>query len=427
METICALASAPGRAGVAVIRVSGPSAFAVGQHVAGTLPPAGQHRVRALKDEAGRLLDRGLVLSFEGPNSFTGEDVVEFQVHGSIASVRAILETLQSHPDVRRAEAGEFTKRALQNGRMDLMQVEGLADLINAETQAQLAQALRTTEGDASAEIERLRVNLVRAAALIEATIDFVDEDVPVDVTPEVMGLIDQANSQISKLLSGIGAAERVRDGFEVAIVGPPNVGKSTLLNYLAGRDAAITSEIAGTTRDVIEVRMEIGGLAVTLLDTAGLRDSDDEIEAKGVELALRRAESADLRVFVGADADWTKLEPRPEDVMLSAKDDAGVHPHGVSGATGAGVPRLLKAIEEELLSRVAGAGLASRDRHRVALEKAKQSLDVAKRCIDEVSDSVDMAAEDLRFAIRQLESVVGRVGVEDLLDEIFSSFCIGK
>ncbi|MEO1556572.1 MAG: tRNA uridine-5-carboxymethylaminomethyl(34) synthesis GTPase MnmE [Pseudomonadota bacterium] len=427
METICALASAPGRAGVAVIRVSGPSAFDVARQLAGTIPTPGQHRVRALRDRAGTLLDRGLVLTFAAPNSFTGEDVVELQVHGSTASVRAVLEALQEHPGVRLAEAGEFTKRALLNGRMDLMQVEGLADLINAETQAQLTQALRTTEGQSSKAIESLRAHLVRAAALIEATIDFVDEDVPVDVMPEVLDLLGEADRQLSDLLQGIGAAERVRDGFEVAIVGPPNVGKSTLLNFLAGRSAAITSEIAGTTRDVIEVRMEIGGLAVTLLDTAGIRDSDDVIEAQGVELAVQRAARADLRLFIGADERWRRVEVKDGDVLLEPKDDLGELPNGISGRTGAGIPRLLKAVEKELSSRVADAGLASRDRHRVALKKARGALTVARASIDLGGDSADMASEDLRFAIGQLESVIGRIGVEDLLDEIFSSFCIGK
>ncbi len=278
MDTIFAQASAPGRAGVAVIRISGPRAFAIAEKITGKRPKGRESALRNLRGAEGEVIDQALMLSFPGPNSFTGEDVVELQVHGSIAVVRAMLSLLATLPETRMAEAGEFTRRALENEKLDLVQVEGLADLIEAETEAQRKQALRVLSGHLGARIEDWRKDLIRAAALLEATIDFADEEVPVDVTPEVDALLTKVGEELQAEARGTYVAERVRNGFEVAIIGAPNAGKSTLLNALAGRDAAITSEIAGTTRDVIEVRMDLGGLPVTLLDTAGLRDSDERL-----------------------------------------------------------------------------------------------------------------------------------------------------
>lgn len=426
METICALASAPGRAGVAVIRVSGPDAFAAGRALAGSLPDPGRHALRVLRDADGAVLDQALVLAFEGPHSFTGEDVVELQVHGSIAVIRAVLAALLLLPGVRPAEAGEFTKRALQNNRMGLTQVEGLGDLIDAETEAQRRQALQVTQGGLAEAVDTLRSDLVRASALMEATIDFVDEDVPVDVGPEVIALVDAAEAALTRLAQGVPAAERIRTGFEVALIGPPNAGKSTLLNHLAGREAAITSEIAGTTRDVIEVRMDVAGLPVTLLDTAGLRDSADEIEAKGVALTQKRAYAADLRIFLMT-GDAIPVTPKPGDLVLTAKDDTGAHSVGISGKTGAGADRLMQSLSDALSGRVADAGLASNARHAGALASALEALAVARPLIDLGPEHYDIVAEEVRSAVRALEELVGRIDVEDLLDDIFSSFCIGK
>ncbi|KUF09574.1 tRNA uridine-5-carboxymethylaminomethyl(34) synthesis GTPase MnmE [Pseudoponticoccus marisrubri] len=427
MDTIFALASAPGQAGVAVIRVSGPEAIAAGQALARSVPAPGQVRLRRLHAPDGLFLDEALVLRFAKGASFTGEDVVEFQTHGSTAVIAAILRALTELPDLRQAEPGEFTRRALENGMMNLTQVEALSDLIESETEAQRRQALETLTGAFSKEISRWRQDLIRATALLEATIDFADEEVPVDVSGEVLELIGSVASDIGRMLSGARASERIRTGFEIAIVGPPNAGKSTLLNHLAGREAAITSEIAGTTRDVIEVRMDIGGLAVTLLDTAGLRATEDRVESIGVERALQRAEQADLRVHLILPGEAHMLEPSDGDIVLSAKDDTGDLENGISGKTGQGAGRLLAQIEAQLLQRTAGSSLASRERHRQVLRDARVHLAQAAALIEDGPDQYDMASEDMRLVLRRLESLLGYVDVEHLLDEIFSSFCIGK
>ncbi|MEP1588228.1 MAG: tRNA uridine-5-carboxymethylaminomethyl(34) synthesis GTPase MnmE [Tateyamaria sp.] len=427
MDTIFALATAQGRAGVAVIRISGPQAHACGTALCSSLPPNRQFALRNLVDLDGAVLDQALVLSFDGPNSFTGEDVVELHLHGSVAVVSAVLRVLGQGVG-RVAEPGEFTRRALENDRMDLSQVEGLGDLIEAETEAQRQQALRMVQGAFGQKIEVWRSKLIRAAALIEVTIDFADEDVPVDVTPEVLSLLDSIKTDVSDELVGFIAAERIRTGFEVAIIGPPNAGKSTLLNALAKREAAITSERAGTTRDVIEVRMDLNGLPVTLLDTAGLRDSTDDIETEGVARAIARGKSADLRIFLVEPTDVLSVSPCKDDVVIAPKADTrtdGVR--AVSGLTGQGVPELIAEISEVLKIKTQGAGLASHARHRDAMQNSLAKLEEAIGFVNAGSDRYDIAAEEIRVAIRSLEVLVGRVGVENLLDEIFASFCLGK
>lgn len=428
MDTIFAQASAPGRAGVAVLRVSGPRAFEITEGITGIRPVGRDTRLRSLRDVNGEVIDTGLVLSFEGPNSFTGEDVVEYHLHGSTAIVRAMLSLLSTFPDTRMAEPGEFTRRALENEKLDLAQVEGLADLIEAETEAQRKQAIRVFSGHLGARVEVWRSKLIRAAALLEATIDFADEDVPVDVTPEVTDLLQVVRSEIDTEIRGTHVAERVRTGFEVAIIGAPNAGKSTLLNALAGRDAAITSEIAGTTRDVIEVRMDLGGLPVTLLDTAGLRESFDTVEAIGIERAKDRAALADLRVFLALPGENLGVEPFPGDIVLRPKVDlAPGNEPGISGKTGEGVGELIAKVQETLVGRSAHVGLATHERHRVALEQSASSLTEVDAILSTGPDSYDLAADELRVAVRALETLVGRIDVENLLDEIFTSFCIGK
>ncbi|NBB81637.1 MAG: tRNA uridine-5-carboxymethylaminomethyl(34) synthesis GTPase MnmE, partial [Verrucomicrobia bacterium] len=299
MDTIFALSTAPGKAGVAIIRVSGAAAFQAVEPLVDSLPAPRRSGLRSVKSPDGDVLDTALVLTFEAGHSFTGETTVEIQCHGSRAVVSAILDALGRQDGLRPAQPGEFTRRALENEMLDLAQVEGLADLIDAETEAQRKQAVRVLSGQLGARAEEWRRKLIRAAALLEATIDFADEEVPEDVSPEVSELLESVRAELDKEIAGVGSAERIREGFEVAIVGAPNVGKSTLLNVLAGRDAAITSEVAGTTRDVIEVRMDLSGLPVTLLDTAGLRTTEDEVESIGVDLAMKRAKAADLRVFL--------------------------------------------------------------------------------------------------------------------------------
>lgn len=427
MDTIFALATAQGRAGVAVVRISGPRAFDCATTLCGSLPPVRQAGLRDLSDAAGEVLDQALVLRFAGPNSFTGEDVVEFHLHGSIAVVSAILGAL-SQTDARMAEAGEFTRRALDNDKMDLGQVEGLGDLIEAETEGQRQQALRMMKGALGQKIEVWRSDLIRAAALIEVTIDFADEDVPVDVTPEVVALLSGVREQVQKELAGFASAERIRTGFEVAIVGAPNAGKSTLLNALAKRDAAITSARAGTTRDIIEVRMDLAGLPVTLLDTAGLRDGEDEIEMEGIRRAMERARDADLRVFLKEPDEDLMIDPLPQDIVLRPKGDLQSDPNcSVSGKTGQGVSELISRISVFLAERTQGAGLATHARHRDAMQSSVEKLDHAIRFVGAGSDHYDIAAEEIRVAVRSLEVLVGRVDVENLLDEIFSSFCLGK
>ncbi|WP_411976342.1 tRNA uridine-5-carboxymethylaminomethyl(34) synthesis GTPase MnmE [Sulfitobacter faviae] len=428
MDTIFAQASAPGRAGVAVIRISGPQAFAIAQEISGKRPEGRESVLRNLRGAGGEVIDQALVLSFPGPNSFTGEDVVEFQLHGSIAVVRAMLSLLSTFPETRMAEAGEFTRRALENEKLDLAQVEGLADLIEAETEAQRKQALRVLSGHLGARVEDWRKDLIRAAALLEATIDFADEEVPVDVTPEVEALLSKVGKELQAEAEGTYVAERVRNGFEIAIIGAPNAGKSTLLNALAGRDAAITSEIAGTTRDVIEVRMDLGGLPVTLLDTAGLRESEDKVEAIGIERAIERAGAADLRVFLAAPGEALALTPEEEDIVLQPKADlAGIEANGISGKTGQGVSELIDRIQSTLSVRSSSIGLATHERHRVALQQAVSCLAEVDVILTRGPNFYELAAAELRFAIRALETLVGRIDIENLLDEIFTSFCVGK
>ncbi len=426
MDTIFAVATARGRAGLAVIRLSGPLAFAAATELCGTLPET--RGLRMLRDKAGDALDQALVLRFEEGHSFTGEAVVEFHVHGSVAVTDALLRELAGMSGLRAAEAGEFTRRALENGRLDLAQVEGLADLIDAETEAQRVQALRVLSGALGDKAEAWRRDLIRAAALLEATIDFADEEVPVDVAPEVSDLLEKVQASLAEERDGVGIAERIRDGFEVAIVGPPNVGKSTLLNALAGREAAITSEVAGTTRDVIEVRMDLGGLPVTVLDTAGLRATEDVVESIGIRRAVERARGADLRVFLVEDGQADLgLKPEADDIVVRAKADLNEEAGGVSGKTGQGVDALVRRIEQILVSRAGGVGTAIRERHRIAMIRALDALESARIEVGQGPDRAELAAEEIRSAIRALDSIVGRVDVENILDEIFASFCIGK
>ncbi|MEB8388935.1 tRNA uridine-5-carboxymethylaminomethyl(34) synthesis GTPase MnmE [Rhodobacteraceae bacterium KMM 6894] len=428
MDTIYAMSSAQGKAGVSVIRVSGARAHDAARALCGNLPPARVASVRSLRDGAGLHLDQALVLVFDEGHSFTGENSVEFQVHGSIAVVSAVLSALSELKDLRAAEPGEFTRRALENGCMDMTQVEGLADLIDSETESQRKQALRVLSGDLGRQAENWRRDLIRAAALLEATIDFVDEEVPVDVSPEVTALITAVLHDLDAQTAGVGMAERIRTGFEVAILGAPNVGKSTLLNALAGREAAITSDIAGTTRDVIEVRMDLKGLAVTFLDTAGLRETQDVVESIGIDRARQRAELADLRVILCAPGEDIPFPAGPEDIVVFSKSDIAptVGP-SVSAKTGQGLTDLIDRISATLNGRAATAGLATRERHRVAMMRGRESLRSALSLIEGGALTADLAAEELRSAVRGLDSLVGRIDVENLLDEIFSSFCVGK
>lgn len=425
MDTIFALATARGRAGIAVVRISGPAALAAAEGLAGPLPERGRS-LRRLRDASKQVLDEALVLTFAAGHSFTGEPVVELHLHGSPAVTAAVLSELGR--ELRPAEAGEFTRRALENGRLDLAQVEGLADLIEAETESQRRQALRVLSGELGKKAEEWRSALVRAAALLEVTIDFSDEDVPMDVTPDVLALIRPVEAELRREAAGARISERIRDGFEVAILGAPNAGKSTLLNRLAGREAAITSENAGTTRDVIEVRLDLGGLPVILLDTAGLREAQDPIEGKGIERARERARAADLRIYLVGPGERPQFALDEDDLLVASKADLWA-PEGlaVSAVTGEGIDPQVEAVATRLSRRANGAGIAIRERHRLAMSAAADYLEKANMDLQEGASVVELIAEDLRAAMRSIESIMGHVDVEHLLDDIFASFCIGK
>jgi len=428
MDTIFAPATARGKSGVAIIRISGDRAFVATGALMRSLPDPRTAAIRKLSWKA-KTLDEALVLLFEKGSSFTGEDLVELQVHGSLAVISAVLSALGEQDGLRVAEPGEFTRRALENGRLDLSQVEGLADLIDSETESQRLQALDILSGAVSKKVALWRADILRMFALIEATIDFAEEDVPTDVLPEVRELLAGLLSSLRAELRGSEVAERVRNGFEVAIIGAPNAGKSTLINALAGRDVAITSDIAGTTRDVIEVGMDLNGIAVTLMDTAGLRESDDTVERIGIERARTRAEAADLRIFLrGGEGDSINVVRRDDDIVVRGKSDLDPGPGpGVSGLTGEGVNELKLAIANVLQQRSAMSGVLNRERHRRCLVSAISSLECVDSAVEDDLAPLEVVAEDLRQAASALSSLLGAVDVESVLGEIFSRFCIGK
>lgn len=429
-DTIFALATARGQAGVSVIRVSGRNAVAAVETLAGPLPPWRELRFRVLRDpRTGSVLDEGLVVRFRSEHSFTGEETVEIQGHGSFAAQELLLDYLGSQVSLRLADPGEFTRLALENGRLDMAQVEGLADLIEAETAAQHDQAMKVMRGGLSRLTEEWRGELVKAAAVLAAVIDFSDEELPGDLVEQVGAHFRVVRRGIAEQLSQFATGERVRRGFEVAIVGAPNAGKSTLLNRLAGREAAIVSDVPGTTRDVIEVRLDLDGLPVTILDTAGLRGTEDVVEQKGVERAVARARDADLRVYLldedGMAPEW-RLWERPGDILVCGKADArGGQPRGVSGLTGAGVEELLGEVQQTLVRRVPVDLVVIRKRQADGLRSADGALTAAQGFLSD--EQIDLCAEEVRLAIRSLDSLIGKVDVEDLLDEIFSRFCLGK
>ena len=426
---IYALATPRVSAGIALIRLSGAGAVDfVKPFVGGLECPARSLRMFRHK---GAVLDQVLVLTFAKGGSFTGEEVVELHCHGSLAVIDAILAVFAESPKTRLAEPGEFTRQAFENGCLDLTQVEGLADLIAAETHEQLVLANRVFGGAFSAKVTAWRADLIRACALLETMIDFADEDIPQDLEAEVLSLIDKTIKSLRSEIMGTKIAERIRNGFEVAIIGRPNIGKSTLLNTLAGRKVALTSEIAGTTRDIIEVRMDIKGLPVTILDTAGLRDTDDTVESLGVDWARDRAEAADIRVFLLDDTglDGLGITVQKDDIILRGKVDEtpDFKGAGVSGKTGQGIDFVMKNIVRILSPRILPTQTATRERHRVAMQSATSALQQAGDSLKSDSFAVELVATDIRSALGSLNHMIGAVGVEDILDEIFASFCLGK
>jgi tRNA modification GTPase len=450
-DTIYALSSAAGKAGVAVVRLSGAKAKALAEKILRQDCPAPRTaRHGALYGSDGTVIDRALVLFFEGPHSFTGEDVVEFHIHGSRAILEKLTATLGECGGARMAQAGEFTRRAFLNGKLDLAEAEGLADLINAETEAQRKQALRQMGGELSALYESWRSALVRALAYAEADIDFPDEDLPEPVLQSRAGALEKLAQAMAAHLDDKRRGERLREGFSIAILGAPNAGKSSLLNALAQRDAAIVSAQAGTTRDVVEVHLDLGGYPVILADTAGLRESQDAIESEGIRRALARAESADLSLIVfdatlEPDAASKKLAEENSLIVLNKIDKlqgAGddkimaylrlAPPSALfrlSAQSGEGLSALLDAIAGRLktfMDAGEGAPPLTRARHREALHHAQKLI---KSAVDGLKDkkAPELVAEDLRMAARALGRITGRVDVEDLLDVIFRDFCIGK
>ena len=417
MDTIYAEATPPGRGGVSVVRLSGPDARVIGEALAGPLPVARRAELRAFRDN-GELIDKGLVLRFDERASFTGEAAVEFHTHGAPVVVRR-LERALADRGARLAEPGEFTRRGFLNGTIPLSAAEALSDLLAAEGEAQRVQAMRVVAGELTHWVDRLRAKLVRAGAFIEVSLDFADEEVPETVPAEVFELLAEVREEMLRTLSGYPAAERLRAGFEVAIVGPPNAGKSSLLNRIARREMALVSETAGTTRDVIEYHADLGGLAVTFLDTAGIRGTDDEIERLGVIRARDRAAAADLRVHISECRQPVSDVYQDGDLVLRSKSD--MHEGDVSAVTGQGIRELLDQIRARLSDRVAGAGLIARRRQAQALADAARVLDVTPDLAPEI------LAESVRVATSRLSEVIGRVAPDDYLDEIFSSFCIGK
>ena len=427
MDTIFALASAPGKAGISIVRLSGPLAINVAEKLTKSKLKEKQPNLRVIYDSDNHFIDQALILIFRKPYSFTGENVVEFHLHGSSAVVSSVIKLLGNFKGLRSAEAGEFTRCALENGKIDLAQVEGLADLIDAETDAQHKQAARIFNGALGEKTKEWRAKLVKAGALLVATLDFADEEVPEEVTPEVEKLINMVLNDLDKEIIGVQTAERIRSGFEVAIVGAPNLGKSTLLNYLVGRDAAITSNVSGTTRDVIEVKLDLRGLPVTILDTAGIRKSDDKVEEIGISRALERSSLSDLRIVLTEDGEYpVGLKKKDTDIICIAKDDQG-NRGGVSGKTGAGIDRLKNNIWDILNDKTQYVGIATRERHKSSMVNAKKFLGNAVVSLRDGPEYYDITAEEIRAATSALDSLIGRIGVEDVLDEVFSSFCLGK
>lgn len=429
--TIVALSSAPGRAGVAVIRLSGSRVRFVLETFAGVIPEPRRAALRQLRDADGEAIDQALVLFFPAPASFTGEDVAEFHVHGSRAVLARLLVVLTALPGVRLAEAGEFTRRAFEAGKLDLGAVEGLADLIDSETEWQRKQALRQMEGALGSFAAEWREALVQAMSLLAAELDFSDEgDVSGPLQEQALGLAGTVLGSLRKALGSFAMGERVREGFVVVLAGPPNAGKSSLLNALAQRDVAIVSPVAGTTRDALEVRLDLAGLPVILIDTAGLRDSADPIEAEGVRRARNLLARADLALALrGIDSEPYQMDGETPVLRLATKSDlAGTPLPGelpISVKTGAGIPDLLAAIIERLhaFGRSEPA-LLTRERHRAAVADAIMALE---RAVSAEHGQGELLAEELRIAVLALERLVGRIDVEDVLDRLFSGFCIGK
>lgn len=447
-ETIFALSSGEARAGVAVIRLSGAMVTPILKEFCGSKPflPRDLTYTTIRNPDSLDVIDRGMVVFFAGPASFTGEDVAEFHIHGSLAVIREMQEVLASCDGVRPAEPGEFTRRAFENGKMDLTEVEGLADLIQAETKAQKRQALRQMEGALGALYEDWRHRLIRGLAYVEADIDFSEEDLPDGVLAHVWPDIGAIAGEIQTHLGDSHRGERLRAGYRIVILGSPNVGKSSFLNALAKRDVAIVSEEAGTTRDVLEIHLDLGGFPVVVMDTAGLREAESSVEAEGIRRARLKAEDADLRLllkdardFGGVESDlvpeslgdlvlWNKADLVSDDIISRIQEISGSF--ALSAGQETGLRPVLEAIEARVKMEIGLSETASvtRLRHRSGLEACLNHLAEVAKMKDLSGDpDLEIAAEELRLGARALGRITGRVDVEDILDVIFRDFCIGK
>lgn len=440
-DTVFAPATAPGRAAVAVVRISGPATRAALQALGARLPAPRRAALRTLRAADGALIDKGLVLWFPGPNSYTGEDSAELHLHGGTAVVGALTQALLA-AGLRLAEPGEFTRRAFENGKLDLDQAEAVADLVDAETEAQARQALGQLGGALGRRYDRWRGQLIEALAQLEAAVDFPDEEVPADVAARARGPLERLLAELDEALADEARGRRVREGYRIAIIGAPNAGKSSLFNALLGRDAAIVTPIPGATRDVIEAPLVLAGYKVLLADMAGLREAHDPVEAEGVRRARAWAEDADLRLWLvdasAGDGAWRLAADlfRPGDIALLNKADL---PAGADAAavlsrapearrisvTADGVAHLTAELSTRVVADLSGTDFpaVTRARHRAHLETAREHLLRARANLEEP----ELAAEDVRLAARALARVAGRIGAEDVLDLVFASFCIGK
>lgn len=439
-DTILALATAEGRSAIAVLRLSGPACRDILIRVCGEVPLPRRASLRTIRDAEGDILDKALVLSFTAPESFTGEDAAEFHLHGGQAVISAVVRALLETKLCRLAEAGEFSRRAFLNGKIDLTAAEGVADLIDAETEGQRRQAVRQLEGVLAEAVENWRLRLVQAMALLEASLDFSDEgDVPDGLVEQSVAAATAVQGEVISSLADGRRGERLRAGFTVAIIGPPNAGKSTLLNRIAGRDVAIVSPFAGTTRDVIETRCDLDGVPVLFVDTAGLRKTDDPIEKEGVQRARNRAASADLVLHLQAinetpESDEACFPGGQAVATLNVGTKSDLSPHFkkdefsivISAKTGEGIDELLTAVKQHVGVGQSSAALITRERHRGAFTETVEHLERVKLAGNNYLDP-ELVAEDMRLALRSLGRVTGRVGVDDILDQLFSGFCIGK
>ncbi|WP_300377469.1 tRNA uridine-5-carboxymethylaminomethyl(34) synthesis GTPase MnmE [Henriciella sp.] len=436
-DTICALASGLPPSAIAIVRISGSQVRDIcGSMLEGGVPKPRHATFGRFLDVSRETIDEGLAIFMPGPNSYTGEDTVELYLHGGAAVIEHALDTICGFESTRLAEPGEFTRRAFENSRLDLVEAEGVADLIDAETRAQKSLALDQLAGRLSGQYAKWRSGLVEALALLEVSIDFPDEeDAPDDTDHPVRQQLLVISDSLEAALADDEIGERIREGFHIAIVGPPNAGKSSVLNRLARREAAIVSDIPGTTRDIVEVRLKIGGQIAWVADTAGLREAGDAIEAEGVKRAHARAASADLRIQLrSSDTEGDFSGVSDEDICVLNKSDLSTSHDIASGvlvisaATGDGFEVLEERIAEVIRKKAgrAGAPMITRRRHRLALENAlfhvKQALDLQAR-----GGGAELVAEDVRLAARQLSTLVGEIGVEEILGAVFSSFCIGK